>query len=221
MQVAAGAADRAAGADAGHEVGHRAVGVAPDLGAGGLVVAERAVRVGVLVGLERARDLPGEPVGDAVVGVRVVGGDGGRGHDDLGAVGREHVALVLADLVRQHEDAAVAALLGDQGEADPGVAGGGLDDGAAGLQQPVALGRVDDAGRDAVFRGAARVQVLELDEDRRGDAVGHLVQPDQRGIADQVKDGVGVSFAEGARRRSRTRQIEKLLACLTGPGYVH
>ncbi len=56
-QVAAGARDRAAGADARDEVRDAAVGVAPDLGAGGLVVAAGAVRVVVLVRLERAGDL--------------------------------------------------------------------------------------------------------------------------------------------------------------------
>ena len=38
----------------------------------------------------------------------MLGGDGGRADHDLGAVGLEHVALVLADLVGAHEDAVVA-----------------------------------------------------------------------------------------------------------------
>ena len=50
----------------------------------------------------------------------------------------------LGDLVRRHlvgadEDALVAAPGRHDGQADAGVAAGGLDDGAAGLQAPVAL----------------------------------------------------------------------------------
>ena len=71
-QVASRAADRAAGPDARHEMRERSVGVAPDLGAGGLVVASRAVRVGVLVRLEGAGDLADEPIRDGVVRARVV-----------------------------------------------------------------------------------------------------------------------------------------------------
>src|SRR5690606_7809473 len=72
LEVPAGAADRPAGADAGDEVGHLALGLLPDLRPGRAVVAGRVVRVGVLVRLPRAGDLPGEPVGDRVVRVRVV-----------------------------------------------------------------------------------------------------------------------------------------------------
>ncbi len=108
LEVAADAADGAAGAHAGHEVGDLAVGLRPDLRAGGLVVRARVVRVGVLVRLPRAR-LRGELVGDVVVGVRVLRRDRGRADDHLGAVRLEHVALVLADLVGADEDALVAA----------------------------------------------------------------------------------------------------------------
>ena len=94
------------------EVGDPAVGLLPDLRAGGLVVRARVVRVGVLVGLPGARGLADQPVGDVVVGVGVLRGDGGRADDDLGAVRLEHVALVLADLVGADEDAVVAALPG-------------------------------------------------------------------------------------------------------------
>ena len=133
LEVAAGAGDGAAGADARDEVGDLAVGVGPDLGPGGLVVAGRPHRVGVLVGLPRAVDLLDQPVGDAVVAVRVVGRHRRRAHHDVGAVGAQHVLLVLADLVGADEDALVAALLGDQRQPDAGVAGRRFDDGAAGL----------------------------------------------------------------------------------------
>ena len=61
----------------------------------------------------------------------MLGIDRGRAHDHLGAVGAEHGDLVGRDLVGADEDAAVAPLLGDDGEPDAGVAAGGLDDDAA------------------------------------------------------------------------------------------
>ncbi len=136
LEVPAGARDRAAGADPGDEVRHAAVGVGPDLGARGLVVRRRAVRVRVLVRLPRARDLADQPVGDRVVGVRVVGGHSGRRHDDARAVRAQHVALVLAHLVGADEDAVVPLALRDEREADARVARRGLHDRAARRSSP-------------------------------------------------------------------------------------
>ena len=117
----------------GDEVGDLAVGVGPDLRTGRLVVTLRTHRIRVLVGLPRAVDLLDEPVGHAVVAVRIVGRHRGRAHHDVGAVRAQHVPLVLADLVGADEDALVAALLGDERQPDTGVARGRFDDGAAGL----------------------------------------------------------------------------------------
>ena len=69
LEVAPGAGDRAARADAGDEVRDLPGGLLPQLRAGRRVVRGRVGLVEVLVGLERAGDLLGEPVGDAVVGL--------------------------------------------------------------------------------------------------------------------------------------------------------
>jgi hypothetical protein len=45
-------------------------------------------------------------------------------------------------------------LRADHGEADAGVAAGGLDDGLAGLERAGAFGVLDDAEGEAVFDGA-------------------------------------------------------------------
>src|SRR5256885_1063299 len=54
-------------------------------------------------------------------------------------------------------------LFRSQGQADAGVAAGGLDDGAAGLQGAGLLGVLDHGQRDAVLDGAAGVAALGLD----------------------------------------------------------
>jgi hypothetical protein len=83
-------------------------------------------------------------------------------------------------------------LLRHEGQAHARIAGGGLDDGAARLQLAVPLGVLDHLRRDAVLDGSAGVQVLQFDQDCGLDAVGHVVELDERGIADEVQDGLGV-----------------------------
>ena len=125
---------------------------------------------------------------------RILGIHGRGAHDHVRAVGLQDVALVLADLVRAHEDRLVAALLGDQREADAGVAAGRLDDGAPGLEQALALGRIDHADGDAVLHGPAGIDVLDLGEHLGAalgnDARGDPAQPHERRVADEVEDGV-------------------------------
>ena len=190
LEVAADAGDGAAGAHAGHEVGDLPVGLRPDLGSGGLVVRRGVLRVGVLVRLPRAR-LRGELVGDVVVGVGMLRRHRGGAHDHLRAVGLQHVALVLADLVGADEDALVAAGLGDHRQPDAGVAGRRLHDRAAGLELAGGLGRVDHADGDAVLHRAAGVEVLHLGQDDGSvlpREVERLVEADQRSVADQVEE---------------------------------
>src|SRR5690606_35128886 len=188
FEVATGAGDGAAGADARDEMGHRALGIAPDLRAGGLVVAVRAVRVGVLIRFPGALDLAGQPVGDAVVAVRVLRRHRRRAHHHFGAVGPQHIALVLADLVRADEYTVVTALLSHQRQTDTGVPRGGFDNGPAGLQVARLLGRLDHLHRDTVLGATAGVQILDLGRHQPGPRGSHRVQSDQRGVADEVHD---------------------------------
>ena len=168
LQVAGDAGDRAARARAGDEVGDPPGRLAPDLGPGGLLVGQRVGRVGVLVGAEGV-ELVGQPVGDRVVALRVLGRHGDRAHHDLGAVGPQQRDLLRGHLVGHHEDAAVAALGGDDGEADAGVAARRLDDRAARPQQAVALGGEDHLQRRPVLRRAARVRRLHLHRQHAGE----------------------------------------------------
>ena len=207
LQIPARTGDGAAGTHPGDEMGHLAVGVIPDLGARRLVVADRTHRVGVLIGFPRAVDLLDETVGHAVVAVRVVGRHRRRAHHDLSAVGAQHILLVLADLVRAHEDAFVATRLGDQRQADTGVAGGRFDDRAAGLQLAAGLRGVDHLRRDAVFGAATRVEVLDLGDDLAR-ALGHdRVQLNQRGIADELTDVPGDPHASIVSGRTNGYQV--------------
>ena len=206
LEVAPGAADRAAGADARDEVRDPAVGVRPDLGAGGFVVPARTVLVGELVRVEGPGDLAGEPGGDGVVRLGVLRGHGGRRDDHLGAIGPERGDLGSVELVRHDEHHAIAALQRDQRQADAGVAARGLDDRAAGPEQPVALGGIDDGPGDAVLRGSAGVEVLDLGEHGRADrpAVGGRAddggETDEGRRADEIGDVAGIAHEKCPER---------------------
>ena len=174
------------------------IGGLPDFRAGGVVVAQRAVRIVVLVGAVAAWNGLGETVCHLIVGTWIVGARVGGGHDHFGTVCAQYGTLGFGDLVGQGEDGTVAALLGDHGQAYTGVAGGRFDDHAAGLEFAALLGGVDDAFGDAVFGGASRVEVFDFCRDGGLDAFGHMVEADERGVADEfcgaVVDGHDVSF---------------------------
>ena len=55
------------------------------------------------------------------------------------------------------------------------------------------VGGVDDVGRDSILRRTAGIEVLHLREHRGADALGDTVELDERGVADEVGDGAGVS----------------------------
>ena len=191
LEVLADAADRAAGADADHQVIDPAVGLVPDLRAGLLVVGLGVRRVVVLVGLPAVRGLALEPRRHRVVRARILGLDVGGADDDLGAEGAQRVDLLLRLLVGGGEDAVVALDHRGDRQAHAGVARGALDDRAAGLEPAVALGVLDHLQRHPVLDRVAGVEGLDLGDDLGGDhAPGDAVEPHHRRVADGVEDGV-------------------------------
>ncbi len=139
--------DRAAGADADHEVRDPAVGLLPDLRPG-LLVVRGASWTGCRTGSPSRRSGPPlEPRRHRVVRPRVLRIDVGRADDDLGAESLQRVDLLLRLLVGRREDALVALDHGGDGQAHAGVARGALDDRSARLQQPARARRPRSSGR--------------------------------------------------------------------------
>ena len=201
-EMARGAADRAAGPDAGDQVRDPAGCLLPDLGTRRRLVGARVLLVPVLVGLEGARDVAGQARCDRVVALRRFRRHVRRAEHDLGAVGPQDRLLLGRLLVGHHEDAAVALEGGGDRQAVPGVARRRLDDRAARPQQPVALRRLDHREADPVLHRAAGAQHLELGEHERlvlegADAPGQAADPDERRLADEVEDGLGVLHEPG------------------------
>jgi hypothetical protein len=127
----------------------------------------------------RLRQLLGQAARHFHVVVRVLVGHG-RHLDQFGAEQAQRVLLFLALRVGDDDDGAVAQRLGDHGQADAGIAGGALDDDAAGPEQALLLGVADDEQPGAVLHRLAGIHELGLAEDLAAGRFGSLAQADQR-----------------------------------------
>ena len=131
----------------------------------GLAVVEIVPLVGeddaVLFGLlELFRQTPPDMLIIIRIGVRR------RRHlDKLGAAQPKHVLLLLALRLRNDDQRAIAARIGDQRKADAGIAGGRLDHQAARAQLAAFLSFKDHLPAGAVLHRTARVHELGLAED--------------------------------------------------------
>ena len=142
-----------------------------------------AVAVGGVVPLvrpERAHLLR-QALGHVHVVVRVLVRHG-RHFAQLGAAQPQHVLLLLALRLRDHDHRAVAARIADQRKADAGVARGALDDHAAGLEHAALLGIEDDVERRAVLHRAAGVEKLGLAKHVATGRLGRSAQADERAV---------------------------------------
>ena len=158
--------------------------------------------------------LLGQPAGQLHVVVRVLVGHG-RHRAQIGTHQPQHVHLLLALRLGDHDHGPVAAHVADQRQPDPGIAGRALDDRAARAQQPLLLGVGDDRQRRPVLDAAAGVQELALAQDLAARGVGDLVQAHQRRVADQIDEALanvhaapcdhwpGTPFLERRRRRGK------------------
>ena len=189
LQIPARAGDSAAGAGAGHEDVHLSLRVRPDLRAGGGLVSRRVGGILELAGDDAAGNAPAELL-------RLGHGPGhalGAGRqDDLRPVGGDEGPALHAHGVRHGEDHPVAPGGSHGSQTDAGVAGGGLDDGAAGGQAARRLRLGDHAGGHPVLGAAGGVHALQLGQHRGLEAVGSLViaQLQQGRAADQFRDAV-------------------------------
>jgi hypothetical protein len=178
----------AAGADADHYGVDVAVHLPQQFRPGAGLVGARVRRIGELVDEDRARRAARDRLRHVLVVVGMALADVGAGGDHLGTHRLRMQHLLARHLVRHHQHRAVAFAAAHQCEAEPGIAGGGLDDGAAGLKPPVGLRRLDHRPRRPVLERAGGVGAFELEE-QPADAAVDARHLHQRSIADQIEDG--------------------------------
>ena len=123
----------------------------------------------------------------------------GRHLDQFGAEQAQHVLLFLRLRLGDDDDGAVAERVGDQAEADAGVAGRALDDDAARPQRAARHRVADDGERGAVLDRAAGVHELGLAEDLAARRLRRRAQADQRRVADGIDDigWIGIPTSRG------------------------
>ena len=195
FQVAAHAGDGAAGTGPGHEDIHPAVGILPDLGAGGSPVGRRVGGVHELPGKEAA----GGP------GCQLLGLGDGPGHafaalgeHQFRAVGLHQLAALDAHGLGHDDDDPVAAHGRHHAQADAGVAGSGFDDDRPGLEAAVGFGLVQHGPGYAVLDRTAGVEGFQLGQHPGLQALGGFDAGEfqQRGMPDQLLGGY-IDLAHG------------------------
>ena len=160
--------------------------LAQDFRAGRRLVRARIGGIGELVDEEGAGRAPRDRLGEVLVVVGMALAHVRARDDDLGAHGLGVQHLLARHLVGHDEQRAIALAAADQGETEPGIAGGGFDDGAAGLEAPVGLRRLDHGARRAVLDRAGRIRALELEKQPARTTV-DARDLDERRVADEIE----------------------------------
>ena len=196
LQVLANAGHGAAGADTCNKDIDLAVGVLPDLGAGGALVGVGVGRVHKLAGHKAVGNLLRQLVS---LGDSALHALGTVGQHQLGTVGLHQLAALHAHRLRHDDDDAVAAGGGDGCQADAGVAGGWLNDDGTGLQFAGGLGVIDHRLGNAVLDGTGGVEIFQLGQDLGVQSFGgfNVGEFQQGGAADQLVSG-SINLAHGS-----------------------
>ena len=153
------AGEHAARADAHHDGVDVAFHLAQHFRPGAGLVRARVRRIGKLVDVDRAGRAACQGFGEVLVIIGVALADVGARGDDVRIHRLRMEHLFRAHLVRHHKERAVALASTDQREAEPGIARGRLDNGAAGLEPAVGLRRLDHGARRSVFQRAGRIRI--------------------------------------------------------------
>jgi len=124
----------------------------------------------VIVGVGQVFELSGHE-GVGIFGDEIFGAIDGALHavgvggaDDFGTERLHDDDFLLREIFGDEKTDFVSLVDADEGETYAGVACGGFDDGATGLEFSFLFGTFDDADGGAVFDAAPGIQVLKLGE---------------------------------------------------------
>lgn len=171
-----------------NEMRDAAFGVAPQFGAGGLVMRKRVVRVGKLIE-DDALAFLFHRVGQ-VARVFHAALDGGE--DDLSAVSGHALAALHRQVFRHDQHHLVTTHRSGHGQGNAGVARRGFDQRVARLDAAARFGVLDHGQRRAILDRTGRVVAFEFAEDditaARVAFAGNALELNQRRVADGVFD---------------------------------
>src|SRR6516162_2615740 len=111
---------------------------------------------------------------------------GARDHH-LGAHGLGMQYLLARHLVGHDKERAITLASADEREAEARIAGGRLDDRAAGPEPAVGFGCLDHGARRPVLQGPGRIEAFKLEEEPSWSAV-ETRHFHERRLADEIED---------------------------------
>ena len=107
-------------------------------------------------------------------------------HDDFRAVLSDEFMAFVRDRIRHDQHRFVALHRADERESNALIATGRLNDDGIGTDDPLRFGPFDHLERSARLDRTAHIQPFILHHDARLVRRGHMVELDQRGIAERV-----------------------------------
>ena len=150
------------------------------------------------------RQLRRQPAGEFHVIVGIGVGDG-RHFDQFRAAQPQRVLFLLALGLRNDDDGAKAQGVADQREPDAGVAGGALDDDAAGPERALFHRVLDDEQGGAILDRLAGIHEFGLAENGAAGGRRNALEFDQRRIADRLDNSVAQIAWSANSRAGETR----------------
>src|SRR5581483_1962056 len=187
--VFANAGQCAAGTHAGNQNVDFAIGVVPDFRPGGLAVNFRICRIGKLLQDVAVRSIALDFLGLRHGSLHAAGT--GREHQ-FRAEGHQQYTAFQAHGVRHNQDQLVSLYGSNEGQPDAGVATGRLDQNRlARLNSAGLLGVFNHDHANTVFHAVTWIEALEFRRHSSLRALGHFVEVNQRGAADQFCDILG------------------------------
>ena len=118
------------------------------------------------------------------LGDRTTHATGTRREHDLGTEQTQQHAALDRHALGHGENATITLRAGNKSQSNAGVAGGRLNDQSTGLEQSITLGRFDHGLADAVLDTEKRVEEFRLHADLGIETGGHMVEADERRVAD-------------------------------------
>ena len=195
LQPQTDARHRAPGTSRADETVHAAVHRLVNLWRGGFDVGEPVGDIVELVGPDGPRHVVRQPARSVhiMAGIRIAGG---RHQHQFRPQRPQCVLLFLALRFRHHDDRAIPERAADDRQADAGVAGRPLHDGAARPQRAGSFRIPDDPQRGPILDRPAGIHEFAFPVDVAPRALGWPLQPDEGRLADKAGDVVRYPWHE-------------------------
>ncbi len=154
------------------------LGVFPDFGTCGAVMRVGVGLIFVLIWVVGVGNFAREFFRHRIIAARIFRFDRGGAYDYFRAESLQQIDFFARLLVVNGEDYLVASHGRHERKSHASIARRAFDDRAAGPQHAFSLGFIDHVDGDAVFHGAARIEIFGLHIQFGENILGHAIQAD-------------------------------------------